>query len=324
MNYEKTILVTGGAGFIGSNYLNAMVPRYPNYRFVSVDALTYAADLKNITVAGAPNYVFAQTDIRDIPALEATWREYAPTDVIHFAAESHVDNSITGPHIFFETNIMGTDNLLNLAVTHKLNRFHHISTDEVYGSLSEAERSRTEEDMLLPNSPYSASKAGAEFAVRAYNKTFGLSTVVTRASNNYGPNQHREKFMPLFITNLLSGKKVPVYGTGKNVRDWIYVGDHVEGIDAVFHKGKPGEIYNLGGGNEFANIDIVRKLLSLTGRDENALEYVTDRLGHDMRYSLDSAKATRELGWTPKKQFEEGLRETVLYHRRKHESNKKN
>ncbi|HEY9585794.1 MAG TPA: dTDP-glucose 4,6-dehydratase [Candidatus Paceibacterota bacterium] len=324
MNYEKTILVTGGAGFIGSNYLNAMVPRYPNYRFVNVDALTYAADLKNITVAGAPNYVFAQTDIRDIPALEATWREYAPTDVIHFAAESHVDNSITGPHIFFETNIMGTDNLLNLAVTHKLNRFHHISTDEVYGSLSEAERSRTEEDMLLPNSPYSASKAGAEFAVRAYNKTFGLNTVVTRASNNYGPNQHREKFMPLFITNLLSGKKVPVYGTGKNVRDWIYVGDHVEGIDAVFHKGKPGEIYNLGGGNEFANIDIVRKLLSLTGRDENALEYVTDRLGHDMRYSLDSAKATRELGWTPKKQFEEGLRETVLYHRRKHESNKKN
>jgi dTDP-glucose 4,6-dehydratase len=313
--YEKTILVTGGAGFIGSNYLNAMVPRYPHYRFVNVDALTYAADLKNITVTDAPNYVFVQVDIRNIPALEAIWKEYSPTDVIHFAAESHVDNSITGPHIFFETNIMGTDNLLNLAITHKLNRFHYISTDEVYGSLSTTERSRTEGDAVLPNSPYSASKAGAEFAVRAYNKTFGLNTVVTRASNNYGPNQHREKFMPLFITNLLSGKKVPVYGTGQNVRDWIYVGDHVLGIDAIFHKGKSGEIYNLGGGNEYTNIDIVEKLLSLTGRDESAIEHVTDRLGHDLRYSLDSTKATRELGWTAKKDFEEGIKETVAYHK---------
>ena len=320
MNYEKTILVTGGAGFIGSNYLNTIVPRYPHYQFINVDALTYAADLKNITVADAPNYVFVQADIRNTTALEACWEKYSPTDIIHFAAESHVDNSITGPHIFFETNIMGTDNLLNLATTRKLNRFHFISTDEVYGSLGPTDRSRTEEDMILPNSPYSASKAGAEFAVRSYNKTFGLDTVVTRASNNYGPNQHREKFMPLFITNLLSGKKVPIYGTGQNVRDWIYVGDHVEGIDAVFHKGKSGDCYNLGGGNEFANIDIVKKLLSLTDRGENALNYVTDRPGHDMRYSLDSGKAERELGWKPKKDFEEGLRETVAFHKHQHES----
>jgi dTDP-glucose 4,6-dehydratase len=316
MNYDKVILITGGAGFIGSNYLNAIVPRYPNYRFVNIDALTYAADLSNITVSDALNYVFTQTDIRDMGALENIWTDYSPTDIIHFAAESHVDNSITGPRVFIETNILGTHNLLELARTHGIKRFHHISTDEVYGSLDFDATPTDEDSPLLPNSPYSASKAAADLLVRSYNKTFGLDTVTTRASNNYGPHQHKEKLVPLFINNLLSGKKVPLYGTGKNVRDWIYVGDHVEGIDVVFHKGKGGEIYNLGGGNEFENIDITKKLLTLTGRDESAIEYITDRLGHDLRYGLDCVKAERELGWKPLKSLEEGLKETVEFYKR--------
>jgi len=316
MHYTKSILVTGGAGFIGSNYLNTIVPRYPNYRFINIDALTYAADLKNVTISDAPNYVFIQADIRDTAQLETTWKEYSPTDVIHFAAESHVDNSITGPRIFVETNVLGTHNLLEMVRIHGTKRFHHISTDEVYGSLTFDAAPTDENSPLLPNSPYSASKAGADLLVRAYNKTFGLDTVTTRASNNYGPHQHPEKMIPLFIKNLLSGKRVPLYGTGKNVRDWMYVGDHVEGIDVVFHKGRSGEVYNLGGGNEFENIDITKKLLILTGRDESAIEYVTDRLGHDLRYGLDCSKMERELRWKPKKSLEEGLRETVGFYRR--------
>ena len=321
---EKVILVTCGAGFIGSNYLNTVVPRYPNYRFVNIDALTYAADLKNITVADAPNYVFVQADIRDVSALQKTWETYSPTDIIHFAAESHVDNSIAGPRIFVETNVLGTQNLLELARASGVKRFHHISTDEVYGSLGFDAPSTDENAPLLPNSPYSASKAGADHLVRSYNKTFGLNTVITRASNNYGPHQHHEKLIQLFISNLLSGKKVPLYGTGKNVRDWLYVGDHILGIDAAFHKGKSGEVYNLGGGVELENIDITKKLLKLTGRDESAIEYVTDRKGHDLRYALDCRKAKRELNWAPLKSLEEGLRETVTYHKRKQESDKKN
>lgn len=315
MKYDKVILVTGGAGFIGANYLNAIVPLYPNYRFINIDVLTYAADLKNISVANSANYAFAQADIRNMPALEAIWKEYSPTDIIHFAAESHVDNSITGPSIFIETNVLGTQNLLELSRAQGVKRFHHISTDEVYGSLAHNDKSSTEDSPILPNSPYSASKAAAELVVRSYNKTFGLNTVVTRASNNYGPNQHKEKLIPLFVTNLLAGKKVPVYGTGKNVRDWLYVGDHVLGIDAAFHKGKSGEIYNLGGGVELENIYITKLLIELCERDDSAIEHVTDRLGHDLRYSLDSGKAQRELGWTPKKDFEDGLKETVAYYR---------
>lgn len=312
--YKKTILVTGGAGFIGSNYLNMMVPRYANYRFVNIDALTYAADLKNITVADAQNYVFEKADIRDTVKLEEIWTKYSPTDIIHFAAESHVDNSITGPRIFVETNVLGTQNLLECARIHGIKRFHQISTDEVYGSLLFDAPPTDERSPLIPNSPYSASKAGADHLVRAYNKTFGLNTVTTRASNNYGPHQHPEKLIPLFIKNLLSGKKVPLYGTGKNIRDWLYVGDHVLGIDAVFHKGKSGEVYNLGGGIELENIDITKKLLKLTGRDESAIEYVTDRPGHDLRYALDCSKANRELNWTPLQSLEEGLKETVSYY----------
>lgn len=314
--YEKIILVTGGAGFIGSNYLNFAVPKYPNYQFVNLDSLTYAANLDNITVAGLPNYAFVKADIRDANKVAEIFEQYKPTHVIHFAAESHVDNSITGPSVFVETNVLGTQNLLDCARKNAVRRFHLISTDEVYGSLDADAKASTEVDALLPNSPYSASKAAADLLVRSYHKTFGLDAVTTRASNNYGPNQHNEKLIPRFITNLLSEKKVPLYGNGENVRDWIHVSDHVSGIDRVFHDGKSGEIYNLGGGNEIMNIDITKKLIALAGRtDADAIEYVTDRLGHDVRYALDSSKATRELGWKPLKNFEQGLRETFAHYK---------
>lgn len=316
MAYDKTILVTGGAGFIGSNYLNTFVPAYPNYRFINIDALTYAANLKNISVSGAENYAFAQTDIRDHEALLRIFGEFSPTHIINFAAESHVDNSILGPRIFIETNIVGTENLLECARTQNILRFHQISTDEVYGSLTPDAEPTTESAPLLPNSPYSASKASADLLVRSYHQTFGLNTIITRASNNYGPNQHHEKLIPRFIINLLENKKVPVYGEGLNIRDWIYAGDHVRGIDAAFHKGESGEIYNLGGGQELTNLDITKEILGLLGKGEEMIEHVTDRLGHDFRYSLDSTKAMKELGWTPKKDFSIGLKETVEYYRK--------
>ena len=316
MTYDKTILVTGGAGFIGSNFLNTMVVKYPTYLFVNFDLLTYAANLENICVAHLPNYKFVAGDIRDLPALEEVWATYAPTHIIHFAAESHVDNSITNPSVFIETNVNGTHNLLLLANKHGIKRFHHISTDEVYGSLLADAPASTEADAIAPNSPYSASKASSDLLVRSYHHTFGLNTVTTRASNNYGPNQHEEKLIPRFITNLLAGKKVPLYGNGLNVRDWIYVGDHVLGIDRVFHDGVSGEIYNLGGGNEITNIEITKKLIALAGLGEDRIEHVADRLGHDIRYALNSSKAEHELGWKPQKSFGVGLDETFQYYRR--------
>jgi dTDP-glucose 4,6-dehydratase len=315
MHYDKTILVTGGAGFIGSNFLNMMVPRYPNYRFINLDALTYAANLDHVTVKSAPNYHFVHGDIRDSKSMTALFEIEKPTHVIHFAAESHVDNSIIGPTVFVETNVMGTLNLLEAARAHNVVRFHHISTDEVYGSLSLTDPKSTENAQIAPNSPYSASKASSDLLVRAYHHTYGMDTVITRASNNYGPHQHTEKLIPRFITNLLAGKHVPVYGTGENVRDWIHVSDHVEGIDAVFHHGNAGEVYNLGGNNEIKNIDITKRLIGLAGKGEGMIEYVADRLGHDLRYALDTTKATRELGWAPQYDFETGLTETFEYYR---------
>lgn len=313
--YSKTIIITGGAGFIGSNYLNMMVLKYPEYHFINVDALTYAANLKNINVSDAPNYTFTQADIRDKRALKGIFLRELPTHIINFAAESHVDNSIAGPEIFIETNVVGTHNLLSLAKEFDIKRFHQVSTDEVYGSLAPDAAPSTETDHILPNSPYSASKAAADLVVRSYNKTFGLDTTTTRASNNYGPNQFPEKLIPLFISKLLSGDKVPLYGEGLNVRDWIHVDDHVRGIDAAFHKGGSGEIYNLGGGNEITNVEITKTLIALAGRDESAIEHVTDRLGHDQRYALDSSKAKRELAWEPEKNFKTALEETFAYYK---------
>lgn len=312
--YDKTIIVTGGAGFIGSHYLNTMVLRYPQYRFINVDALTYAANPKNIKIADRPNYVFIQADIRDREIMSQLFKEFTPTHVIHFAAESHVDNSIERPQAFIETNIVGTQILLDLARTHGVQRYHQVSTDEVYGSLTIDAPALTEEAPLLPNSPYSASKASGDLLVRSYHRTFGLDTVTTRASNNYGPHQHTEKLIPRFITALLQGKKVPLYGAGLNVRDWIYVGDHVEGIDAVFHKGRSGEIYNLGGNNEMNNVEITRVLLGMSGLGEEMIERVADRLGHDFRYAINSEKAKKEFGWEPRMDFKEGMQATWDYY----------
>ncbi|MBI3573430.1 dTDP-glucose 4,6-dehydratase [Candidatus Kaiserbacteria bacterium] len=317
MTYTKTLLVTGGAGFIGSNYLNLTVPRYPQYRFVNVDLLTYAADLKNLGVEDAENYSFEKADIRDHAAIEKIFNTYAPTDLIHFAAESHVDNSIESPRVFVETNVLGTEILLELAREYGLKRFHYISTDEVYGTLALDSRSSVESDALAPNSPYSASKAAGEMLVRAYHETYGMDTLVTRGSNNFGPHQHKEKFMPLFIANFLSGKKVPLYGTGKNTRNWIYVSDHVEGIDTAFHKGKSGEIYNIGGATELENSVVARMLAKEIGALEDLIELVKDRPGHDLRYSLDSSKAEKEFGWKPKISFEQGLKKTIKYYKEK-------
>lgn len=312
--YDKTILVTGGAGFIGSHYLNTMVPRYPQYQFINVDLLTYAANPANIHISDAANYLFVQADIRDREATARLFEVHMPTHVLHFAAESHVDNSIARPQAFIETNIVGTQILLDLARVHNIQRFHQVSTDEVYGSIAEGVPPVSEDALLLPNSPYSASKAAGDLLVRAYHRTYGLDTVTTRASNNYGPHQHTEKLIPRFITALLAGKKVPLYGNGLNVRDWIYVGDHVEGIDRVFHKGRAGEIYNLGGNNEMNNVEITNTLLHRGGFGEDRIEHVADRLGHDFRYSIDSRKAKGELDWEPKMDFTKGLETTWEYY----------
>ncbi len=315
-HYSCTIFVTGGAGFIGSTYLNICVRRYPEYHFVNIDALTYAANLKNITILKEPNYSFEKADIRDSKKLEALFKKYKPTDVIHFAAESHVDLSIKNPHVFVETNINGTHNLLHLAHVYKINRFHQISTDEVYGSLGPKDPSFTEKTTLAPNSPYSAAKAAADLLVRAYVKTYGINAVVTRCSNNFGPGQDKTKLIPRFISLLMANKKVPLYSKGENVRDWLYVEDHIEAIDVVFHKGIKGEVYNVGGFNsEKTNLEITNILLKAFKKDASLIEFVADRAGHDFRYSIDSSKIEKELGWMPKVSFEDGIAQTIDFYK---------
>lgn len=313
------LIITGWCWFIGSNFLNVFVPRYPEIQFINLDALTYAGDHANVDLAvqQAPNYRFYQVDIRDMEALRKIYETEQPTDIIHFAAESHVDNSIKNPNIFLETNILGTNNLLVLHKDFWLQRFHFISTDEVYGDLplEQPELKFTEDTPLHPHSPYSTSKAGADMLVQAFHRTYGIDTTTSRCSNNYGPHQHREKLIPRFITQLMQDKKVPLYGDGMNIRDRIHVTDHNEGVWTIFTQAKSGSIYNLWGLNEISNKEITYRLLEAFGKDESSIEFVADRLGHDRRYAIDCSLIEKDFGWKPRYDFEKGLEETIGWYR---------
>jgi dTDP-glucose 4,6-dehydratase len=322
------MLVTGGAGFIGSNFIHLMLKKYPNYKIINLDALTYAGNLENLKSAeGNPNYVFVKADIRDRAAVAGIFDRYRIDYVVNFAAESHVDRSITDPGIFLSTNIIGMQVLLETAKAHwKLEpdnkysreyregvRFHQVSTDEVYGALEKTDMF-VETMPLMPNSPYSASKASADLIVRAYHETFGMPVTITRCSNNYGPYQFPEKLIPLMINNCMNDKPLPVYGDGMQIRDWLHVSDHCEAIDCVLHNGIDGEIYNVGGNNEKANIEIVRLIISTLGKSENLIKHVKDRPGHDRRYAIDNTKITTKLGWHPLYTFEDGMKETIEWY----------
>ena len=312
------LIVTGGCGFIGSNFVRLILEERPDWRITNVDKLTYAGNPANLAdLASNPRYGFSKADIGDKGAMAALFSQ-RPDAIVHFAAESHVDRSITGPEIFVQTNVLGTQILLECAREIKIGRFLHVSTDEVYGSLGPT-GFFTETTPYAPNSPYSASKAGSDLLMRAYHHTFGMDAVITNCSNNYGPYQYPEKLIPLLITNLMDGLSIPIYGDGKNVRDWLHVEDHCRGILLALEKGKAGETYNIGGGNEWKNIDIARELLRLLGKDESSVRFVPDRLGHDLRYAIDSSKIQRELGWKPRHGFETGLPATVEWYKT-HES----
>lgn len=322
---DKNILITGGAGFIGSHVIRLFVNKYPNYRIINLDSLTYAGNLENIKdIEEAPNYSFVKCDIRDREALTALFEKEQISDIIHLAAESHVDRSISGPMDFITTNIIGTANLLDLARTHWTDEnhvFYHISTDEVYGSLGK-EGFFTETTAYDPRSPYSASKASSDHLVQAYAHTYKLPVKMSNCSNNYGSHQFPEKLIPLMINNIKHNKPLPVYGTGENIRDWLWVEDHARAIDTIFHEGKLGESYNIGGWNEWTNIDLVnylcqimdRKLDRPEGTSAQLITFVTDRAGHDMRYAIDATKIKDDLNWKPSIQFEEGLEKTVEWY----------
>ncbi|MCO4755773.1 MAG: dTDP-glucose 4,6-dehydratase [Bacteriovoracaceae bacterium] len=312
---SKKILLTGCAGFIGSNFVKEIAVNEKGYNFVVLDALTYAGHYPTIQkdIEGNDHLSFVEMDIRDKESIEKLFQTEKFDGVIHFAAESHVDNSITNPNIFVETNVLGTLNLLNssLALNNPDFKFVHVSTDEVYGTLSETDPAFTENNPIEPNSPYSASKASSDLLVRSYFETYKFNAVITRCSNNYGPYQFPEKLIPLMISNALENKSLPVYGDGRNIRDWIYVADHNRGVWDCFLKGKAGEAYNFGGDAEKRNIDVVKTLLSVLDKSEDLITFVEDRKGHDWRYAMDFSKAVSDLGWKPQVTFEEGLKKTV-------------
>lgn len=331
----RNILITGGAGFIGSNFIEYFMDKYRDYNIINLDLLTYAGNLDNLSsVATNPNYTFIKGDICDINLVQNIFRDYNITDVIHFAAQSHVDNSIKTPDIFVKTNINGTFNLLHCAYlswfdapfTPKESKkncvFHHISTDEVFGSLGDSGYF-TEDTPYAPNSPYSASKASSDMLVRSYHHTYGLNTFITNCSNNYEPKQHAEKLIPTIIHNALAGKNIPIYGDGKNIRDWLYVLDHCKGIDAVFHSKFYGETFNIGGNSEKTNLEVVGEICAILDRISpkadgtsyvNQISFVTDRAGHDRRYAIDCSKIAAKLGWNPKESFADGIHKTVEWY----------
>lgn len=307
----KNVLVTGGAGFIGSNYINHILSERDDYNIVNLDKLTYAGNLENLIPSeGKTNYTFVKGDITNAELVRYIFEKYKIKYVINFAAESHVDRSILGSEIFFRTNVIGTNVLLETARRFEAEKFLQVSTDEVYGSLG-AEGLFTEQTPISPNSPYSSSKASADMMAMSFYHTYGMPVVITRCSNNYGPYQFPEKLIPLMILNSLSDKKLPVYGDGMNVRDWIYVIDHNKAIDLVFNKGRIGEVYNIGASNEMPNIKIIKLILSHLNKSEDLIQYVTDRLGHDRRYAIDSSKIQNELGWKPEFSFEQAIGNTI-------------
>ena len=328
---KRTIIITGGAGFIGSHVVRLFVNKYPEYNIINVDKLTYAGNLANLRdVEDKPNYKFVRLDICDFEAVLSLMRSEGVDGIIHLAAESHVDRSIVDPFAFARTNVMGTLSLLQAAKIYwesceegyEGKRFYHISTDEVYGALEFDKSLFTEQTSYNPHSPYSASKASSDHFVRAYHDTYGMPTIVTNCSNNYGPNQFPEKLIPLFISNIRQRKPLPVYGKGENVRDWLYVEDHARAIDLIFHKGDVAETYNIGGSNEWRNIDLIKVIIKTVdrllgnaeGHSLGLIEHIADRLGHDARYAIDSSKLRNELGWEPSVQFEEGIERTVRWY----------
>ena len=331
MANKRNILITGGAGFIGSHVVRHFVTTYPDYHIVNLDKLTYAGDLNNLRdVESKENYSFVECDICDFERVLALMKEHHIDGIVHLAAESHVDRSISNPFEFAQTNVMGTLSLLqaarhyweSLPERYEGKRFYHISTDEVYGALPLDGGMFREDTPYAPHSPYSASKASSDHFVRAFHDTYGMPTVISNCSNNYGPNQYPEKLLPLFIQNICERKPLPVYGKGENVRDWLYVEDHARAIDLIFHKGKAGDTYNIGGNNEWRNIDLIKVLIAEVdrqlgneeGHSLSLITYVTDRAGHDLRYAIDSSKLQHELGWQPQMTFEEGIERTVSWY----------